>query len=385
MSVVATAGFRAAGLAAGIKNPPSLDMALVAADRPVPAAGVFTTSLTAAPPVEITRANLASGRAQAIVVNSGAANAGTGDGGRDDAEAMAAAVGEHLGCDASDVLVCSTGPIGGRLPMAAIVPAVPTLVANLGSEPAHGLRAAGGILTTDSVEKQVTVSRPGWTIGGMAKGAGMVRPDMATMLAFLTTDAVVSSERLSQVLGPAVDVTFNALNIDGCQSTNDTVLVLASGASGIEPSLGDLAQAVEEACRSLAQQMAADAEGASKVVKIEVSGAVDRRAARQIGLAVADSALVRSSFFGADPNWGRVLAALGVTGEKLSQEEIEITYQHTVVCSGGVGVPFDDAALSARLAGDFTVAIRVGTGDGAAVVTTTDLTPDYVIFNGERS
>ncbi|MEX2278966.1 MAG: bifunctional glutamate N-acetyltransferase/amino-acid acetyltransferase ArgJ [Acidimicrobiia bacterium] len=384
MSVVAAKGFRAAGLAAGIKRS-GLDMALIAADEPVPSAAVFTTSLTAAPPVEVSRAHLASGRIQAIVVNSGAANAGTGEAGVTDAEAMAHAVAVELGCEPTDVAVCSTGPIGGRLPTDRILAAIPRLVADLGDDDGHALAAAGGILTTDSVEKTASTSGRDWIVGGMAKGAGMVRPDMATMLAFLTTDAVATTETLQGILTSVVDTTFNALNIDGCQSTNDTVILMASGASQIEPSPSELANAVEEVCRSLALQMARDAEGASKVVTIEVSGAADDESARRIGMRVADSALVRSSFYGADPNWGRILAALGVTGEKVDQGEVRISYEGTLVCSGGVASPFAEAELSSRLVGDFTVGIGVGGGDGYAVVTTTDLTPDYVIFNGERS
>lgn len=385
MSVVAASGFTAAGIPAGIKASGGLDMALVSAGRPVPAAGVFTTSLTAAPPVQLTREHLASGHLTAVVVNSGAANAGTGALGLADARAMATAVASELDCDPSDVGVCSTGPIGGRLPMSTILGAVPDLVSSLGAGEGHAAAAASGILTTDSVVKMSRTAGNGWTVGGMAKGAGMVRPDMATMLAFITTDAVATPETLADILKPAADVTFNALNIDGCQSTNDTVILLASGASGTEPPPGELATAVEAVCRSLAQQMARDAEGASKIVTIDVSGAVDDGSARRIGMGVADSALVRASFFGADPNWGRVFAALGVTREKVDPGLVTISYQDTVVCSAGTAVAFDDEGLSSRLTGDFTVAVSVGTGRGRAVVTTTDLTPDYVMFNGERS
>lgn len=385
MSIVAARGFRAAGTAAGIKASGAHDMALVVADEPVSAAGIFTTSRTAAPPVEVSRTHLASGRARAIIVNSGSANAGTGEGGRSDARAMAAAVAAELGCDPTEVVVCSTGPIGGRLPMSCILDAVPLLVAELGADPVHSESAARGILTTDSVPKTAAVEEGGWTVGGMAKGAGMVRPDMATMLAFLTTDAVATPEALHEALREAADVTFNALNIDGCQSTNDTVVILASGASGVEPSSERLGAAVESVCRDLASQMAQDAEGASKVITLEIFGALDDRSARRVGRAIADSALVRSSFFGADPNWGRVLAALGVAGEPVDSEQVQIAYEGTVVCRNGVAVPFDDAELSDRLGGDFTVSIHVGTGPGRSVVTTTDLTPDYVVFNGERS
>ena len=360
-------------------------MTLIVADGSVPAAGVFTTSRTAAPPVEVSRSHLASGRARAIIVNSGSANAGTGDGGRDDARAMAAAVAEELECEPTEVIVCSTGPIGGRLPMDCILDAVPVLVASLGDGGDHSEAAAWGILTTDSVPKTTTVSRGDWTVGGIAKGAGMVRPDMATMLAFLTTDAVATPQALHDALTAAAEVTFNALNIDGCQSTNDTVVILASGASGVEPPADQLGEAVEAVCRDLASQMARDAEGASKVVELRISGAADDRSARLLGMGIADSALVRSSFFGGDPNWGRVLAALGVAGEPVDSDHVQIAYDGTVVCRDGVAAPFDDAELSARLGGDFTVTVQVGTGPGRALVTTTDLTPDYVIFNGERS
>lgn len=385
MSVAAPRGFQANGLAAGIKPDGDLDLSLIVAAEPVPAAAVFTTSLTAAAPVEVTREHLGSRSARAVVVNSGAANAGTGPTGLDDARAMAAAVARELGCDETDVLVCSTGPIGGRLPIDRIIDAVPRLVAGLGDDAAHGQAAARGILTTDSVAKTSVRTGDGWVVGGMAKGAGMIRPDMATMLAFLTTDAVAGPEDLAEALGAAVDVTFNALNIDGCQSTNDTVILLASGASGVQPSHGALAARIEGVCRDLADQMARDAEGASKVVAIEVSGAADDRSARRLGMAVADSALVRASFYGADPNWGRVLAALGASGEKFDPTALRIAYAEVAVCVAGHGAAFDGAAVSSLLTGDFTVSIVVGDGEGSAMVTTTDLTPEYVAFNGERS
>jgi glutamate N-acetyltransferase / amino-acid N-acetyltransferase len=385
MSVLAPRGFRAAGLAAGIKGSGDLDMTLIVADRPVPVAAVFTRSLTAAPPVQVTREHVASGRAKAIVVNSGASNAGTGPGGVLDARSMTASVARELGCEDTDVLVCSTGPIGGRLPMDRILDAVPLLAAGLGDDEDHGLAAARGILTTDSTEKTAVFHGEGWTIGGIAKGAGMVRPDMATMLAFVTTDAVADPETLSDLLGAVCDVTFNSLNIDGCQSTNDTVILMASGASGVSPGSEKLAVGLEEVCRGLAQQMASDAEGASKVVTIEVSGAADDLAARRIGMAVADSALVRASFYGGDPNWGRILAALGVAGEKIEPDRIEISYAGTIVCANGARVDFDEESVASVLGEDFTVGVVVGIGAGRATITTTDLTPDYVVFNGERS
>ena len=385
MSVVAAAGFRTAGIAAGIKSSGDPDMALIAADESVAAAGVFTTSRTAAPPVLVSREHLADGNARAVIVNSGAANAGTGRPGLEDAQEMATVTSTALGCDPSDVLVCSTGPIGGRLPMGRIRAGIDRLVPELGVGSAHGEQASRGILTTDSIPKSAVVRGDGWTVGGIAKGAGMVRPDLATMLAFLTTDAAVDSRTLTETLRAAAEVTFNSLNIDGCQSTNDTVLVLASGMSGVAPDRHAFAAALEEACRSLALQMAADAEGASKVVTLEVVGAFDDRSARRVGMAVADSALVRSSFFGADPNWGRILAALGVAGVELEPSAVSIAYAGNTVCAEGVAVGVDDDAVSAELKGDFMVTIGLGDGPGRATVVTTDLTPDYVVFNGERS
>lgn len=385
MSVVAAAGFQAAGIAAGIKSDGAFDMTLIAAEQPVAAAGIFTTSHTAAPPVHVSRAHLVDGTARAVIVNSGAANAGTGQPGMEDARHMTEATAAALGCQPEDVLVCSTGPIGGRLPMDLIRSGIGRLVTELGTTPSRADGAARGIMTTDSVPKSAVFHGDGWTVGGIAKGAGMVRPDMATMLAFLTTDAVIESATLAALLGPAADVTFNSLNIDGCQSTNDTVFVLASGASGVSPDPEAFGSALTEVCRSLALQMATDAEGASKVVTLELSGATDDHSARRLGMAVADSALVRASFFGADPNWGRVFAALGVAGVVMDPSAVEIAYAGTTVCAGGVGVAFDDDAVAADLKGDFTVSIDVGGGPGRATVITTDLTPDYVVFNGERS
>jgi glutamate N-acetyltransferase/amino-acid N-acetyltransferase len=320
-----------------------------------------------------------------VIVNSGIANASTGRRGMDDALSMSAALAREVGASDDEILVCSTGTIGNRLPIADLVGAVPGLVSGLGRTPDHAYAAARGIMTSDSVPKEFSVEVDRYTIGGMAKGAGMVRPDMATMLAFLTTDAVVSSETAAAALRQAVDVTFNALNIDGCQSTNDTVLLMCSGRSEVEPDQTAFAGALEAACADLTAQMARDAEGASRVVIIEVSGARDAATARRLGMVMADSALVRSSFYGADPNWGRLVAAMGVAGVDIDVDAIEIAYDGTVLASRGVGVPVDEDALSSRLGGDFTVSVTVGSGPGRATVTTTDLTPDYVRFNGERS
>lgn len=385
MSVTAPAGFAASGGSAGIKPDGSPDLALILAASPIPAAAVFTTSRTAAPPVHLGRRTIQGGRLRSIVVNSGCANAGTGAAGLVDAEQMRTAAAEAIGSVPDEVLVCSTGPIGPRVPVGRIGAALPELVAGAGATPDHGLRAARAIMTTDTVPKQAVSDRSGWRVGGMAKGAGMVRPDMATMLAFLTTDAVVEAAVLDRALRRAVDVTFHCLTIDGCRSTNDTVAVMASGESGVVPVEAELETAITEVCRSLARQMAADAEGATRVVDLAVRGTASDSDARTLAMAITDSALVRSSFYGADPNWGRILGALGVTPVPVDPDAVEISYEGVVMARGGIALPVDEAEVSALMSGDFSVEVIVGEGPGRAEIVTTDLTPDYVRFNGERS
>lgn len=386
MSVTAAQGFAATGGHCGIKPDGAFDVALLVADRPVAAAAVFTSSLTAAPVIGLARDHMKSPQLQAVVVISGCANAGTGLPGREAALRVAETAAELVGCAVEDVLVATTGPIGPTLPDHLVRRLLPDLAAGCTPDVAGGRAAAAGILTTDSCSKEAVRIGDGYTIGGMAKGAGMVRPDMATMLAYLTTDAVVAPGVLDAALRQAVDVTFNSLNIDGCQSTNDMVAVLASGESGVEPDPERLAAELEAVCRDLAIQMAQDAEGASRMVRILVEGAADDAAARRLGRAVADSALVRSSFFGGDPNWGRVLGALGVAGVAVDQQLIDIAYEGVPVAVGGQRIEFDEVALLLALeSGDFTVEVGVGDGPGRAEVITTDLTPQYVQFNGERS
>lgn len=381
VSVTAAAGFRAGGAACGIKPDGVLDLALVDAGWAVPAAAVFTQNTAAAPPVHISRRHVADGSSRAVVLSSGCANAGTGTAGMGAAAATAEAVADLLECDPTEVLVCSTGPIGGVVPVDRIRVGLESL--NLTRE--GGATAARAILTTDSRAKEESLTRNGFTVGGMAKGAGMIRPDMATMLAVVTTDAVADPDVLDRVLRRAVARSFNALNIDGCESTNDTVVLLASGASETAPSEDDLSGAVEAVCRGLARQMAEDAEGASRVVTVELRGADDDETALRLARAVADSALVRSSFYGADPNWGRLLAALGSTRVPFMPGDVSIAYAGVAVAQGGVDIAVDVEGLSGKLDGDFTVDIAVGSGPGACSLLTTDLTPDYVHFNGERS
>jgi glutamate N-acetyltransferase / amino-acid N-acetyltransferase len=382
MSVTAPGGFAAAGVAAGIKGSGLLDLAVVmATEDAAPAVGVFTQNAAAAAPVVLSRRNVAGGRARAVVLNSGCANAATGMEGEKDAARLVEAVAGLVGCAADEVLACSTGPIGRRLPLARIERALPDLIEKL--SPAGGNDAAEAILTTDTAAKTVVVEGSGFTVGGMGKGAGMLRPNLATMLALITTDAVAEPVQLQRILSATAAVTFNSLNIDGCESTNDTVLLIASGASGRRPPGDDLGRAVEEACRQLARAMAADAEGASRVVTMHVSGAADSAAARHLGRLVADSALVRASFYGRDPNWGRILAALGSAG--IDPGGVSVAYEKQLVAREGVAVAHDTEAVAAMLTGDFAVDIVVGTGSGRAEIITTDLTPEYVRFNGERS
>ncbi|HJU82187.1 MAG TPA: bifunctional glutamate N-acetyltransferase/amino-acid acetyltransferase ArgJ [Acidimicrobiia bacterium] len=378
MSITAPEGFRAAGISAGIKGSGRLDLAVVVADEAVPAAGLFTQNRAAAAPVVLSRARLAAGRARAILLNSGCANAATGPRGSQAAEATTGAVASALGCPPTEVLAMSTGPIGSYLDSDAVVARVPDLVGQASRE--GGATAAEAILTTDSRTKTVIVNGSNFVLGGMAKGAAMLRPDMATMLAVLSTDAAAEAATLQEVLAEAAAVTFNSLNVDGCESTNDSLVLLASGRAG-PVSESELKEGVVKACSALALEMAADAEGASKTVRILVTGADDDLLARRVGKAVSDSALVRASFYGADPNWGRILAAIGTC--PVDVDQISISYQSVPVFRNGS--PVERFELDGLLDSDFLVRIDLGPGSGRAEIITTDLTPEYVRFNGERS
>ncbi|NIA23981.1 MAG: bifunctional glutamate N-acetyltransferase/amino-acid acetyltransferase ArgJ [Gammaproteobacteria bacterium] len=384
--VTVPVGFSAGGIAVGIKGNGDRDLAIVMAESAVPAAAVFTKSRTAAPPVVLARRRIADGRLRAVLLNSGCANAATGTAGMEAALATTRAAAEALDCSPEDVMPCSTGPIGSHLPVERVRDGIGRLFTTSGSSNRHADFAAEAIMTTDTVSKQTVRHGGGYVIGGMAKGAGMLRPDMATMLAVLTTDAEVDAATLGTVLREAVDVSFNSVNIDGCTSTNDTVVVLASGASGRRPSREAFADVLTSACKDLALKIAQDAEGASKVVTIRISGAVADADARSAGMTIADSALVRASFYGGDPNWGRIVAALGVSDAAFDPEHVEVRFGEYLVASAGMGVPFDEESLvRALVVGDFTVSVRIGDGPGKAEVLTTDLTPEYVQLNGERS
>ncbi len=387
VSVTAPRGFRAQGVASGIKPAGQFDLAVLAAARPGPAAAVFTTNRAVAAPVTVSKRHLATGAGIiAVVANAGCANAATGAVGAAAAQAMAEATAAELGCAASEVLVASTGPIGPQLPMGRVEDGISRAVAGLDESPEAANRAAAAILTTDSITKEVVVPSDGFTVGAMVKGSGMIRPDMATMLAFLTTDAIVGPERLDEALRPAVDVSFNSLNIDGCESTNDTTVVLASGESGVRPGPGSLREALTRACLELAEMMARDAEGAARVVSIDVTGASSDEIARAAGRAMADSALVRASFYGGDPNWGRLIGALGASDVEFDPARFGISYEGVTVAEDGMVITYDAPELLERMAsGDLEVEVTLGAGPGRARILTTDLTPDYVRFNLERS
>lgn len=321
-----------------------------------------------------------------MVINSGCANAATGPSGEAAAVATAVRVATAIDCEPEQVVVGSTGQIGTKLPLDRVLSGIDAAAAALSGDSEAGRAAAEAIMTTDTVPKEVVVLGDGFAVGGMAKGAGMVRPDMATMLVVLTTDAVVSDAELDAALRPAVDISFHGLNIDGCPSTNDMVVAMASGASGRRPNPSQLAAAFGAACAQLARLLAADAEGASRVVSIDVRGAATDAAARFAGRTIADSALVRASFYGGDPNWGRVVGALGAGPIDFDPAFVNVAYGGVPVARKGEAIGFDEFDLAARLgSGDFTVRISLGDGPGSATVLTTDLTPEYVRFNAEPS
>jgi glutamate N-acetyltransferase/amino-acid N-acetyltransferase len=401
MSVTAAKGFVAAGVAAGIKPSGRPDLSLVAtADhRPVTAAGVFTTNLVAAAPVQLSRRHLAAdARAAAVVLNSGNANAATGEPGLLVAEQTAALAADALGCDRNDVLVCSTGLIGIPMPIEPFTTGVPAAAGALSATPEAGRSAAEAIMTTDTVAKEAIATFEAGgvtaTVGGMAKGAAMLSPAMATMLAVITTDAAVESRALQLALTRAVDASFNLMTTDGSRSTNDTVLVLAGGGAGNPPiatgtpEVHALADALTAVCASLADQMAHDAEGATKFVRLTVKGALSRADALRGARAVAESQLVKCSLFGGDPYWGRILSELGASGIYLDPEKVDIAYNGFTVCIGGVAAAggFDaDALAKSMQQKEIELVADLRLGNGEATVTSVDLTPGYIDENMRTS
>jgi glutamate N-acetyltransferase / amino-acid N-acetyltransferase len=336
-----------------------------------------------------TRQVLADGRLRAVVLNSGGANACTGPGGFQDthatAEALAAALSEWgTETGAIDVAVCSTGLIGDRLPMDKVLAGVVNLVHELAGGITGGDEAARAIMTTDTVPKQVALHHPNnWTVGGMAKGAGMLAPSLATMLCVLTTDAAVDAVALEQALRKATAQTFDRLDIDGACSTNDTVLLLASGASEITPSQADLDDAVQRVCDDLCAQLQADAEGVTKRITIRVTGALTEDDAVTAARVIARDSLVKTALFGSDPNWGRVLAAVGMAPVELDPDRITVSFNGSAVCIDGVGAPgAREVDLSAA---DIDVAVELGVGEAQAAIRTTDLSHAYVEENSAYS
>ncbi|MCU1455649.1 MAG: argJ [Acidimicrobiales bacterium] len=383
MSVTAAQGFVAAGVACGVKESGDPDLALVAtADgRPVAAAAVFTANKMTAAPVVTSAAHLTAtgGRAAAVVLNSGNANAATGEVGRDHAEAMCRAVAAELGCTTEQVLVCSTGLIGIPLPIDAIVAGTPALVAARQAD--GGSAAAEAIRTTDTHRKETVVRVGDAVVGGMAKGAAMLAPNMATMLAVLTTDAAAEPHELSRMLQRGVATSFNALVTDGCTSTNDTVILLASGAAGPVDD-DELAAAVAQACADLALQMAGDAEGATKVVRLVVTGAASDAEARAGARKIAMSALCKCSWYGQDPYWGRLASELGSADIEFDPARVAISYGGVMVADGGVTIAHDAAAVADHMAQrELDITADLGLGRGHAVVLTNDLTHAYIDEN----
>ena len=382
MSVTAPKGFRAAGIAAGIKENGNKDLTLVVNDGPLDvAAGVFTLNKVKAAPVLWSQQVLATGRVKAAVLNSGGANACTGAEGFQDTHKTAEHVAETLGIGAVDVAVCSTGLIGGRLPMDKLTAGVTQAAAQLEDTPAAGLAAAQAVMTTDTVPKQAQASTSGWTIGGFAKGAGMCAPNMATMLSVLTTDAVLTQEQADAALRAAVHETFNALDVDGGTSTNDTVLLLCSGASGQTPE--GFTEKLTEVCHELVKQLQADAEGVTKHITITVTGAATDEEAKQAAKVIAQDNLCKTAFFGSDPNWGRVAMAVGNAPADFDPDKLDITINGVEVCrAGGAGEDRHKADLTGR---DITVEVNLHAGPGAATVLTTDLSHGYVEENSAYS
>ena len=394
--VCAPLGFRAAAAAAGIRGDNDLDrldVAVLASDSPCTTAGVFTRNLVKAAPVVISQLTLRRhGAIRAVVTNSGNANACTGPQGFRDALRMAAATADCCDADPSEVLVCSTGVIGRPMPMSRVLDGVRAACGALAA--GGGERAARAIMTTDTVAKtatsQLTIGGRTCTVGGMAKGAGMIHPDMATLLAFVTTDAAVERSALQELLDDVCSRTFNCLSIDGDTSTNDTLLLLANGASGAPmvvggtPAYTSLLDAVEDVCTSLVEQLAADAEGATRAICVSVTGAADDGQARRAARTVVLSPLVKSAVHGADPNWGRIVAALGRSGASFSLDRCRVAIGDVTVFAAGQPVAIHlDAIRSAFAVPRIDIAVDLGGGEGRGRAWGCDLSPEYVHINAD--
>ena len=382
MSVTAARGFRAAGVAAGLKQSGERDVALVVNDGPLQAAsGVFTSNRIKAAPVLWSERVVKSGALKGVALNSGGANACTGPRGFQDTHLTAEQVALLLGCGAGEVAVCSTGIIGEFLPMDRLVEGFNDAFSTLSSE--GGPVAASAIMTTDSVSKEASLTRDGYVVGGMAKGAGMLAPGLATMLVVITTDAAVDATTCDDALRTATRRTFDRIDSDGCMSTNDTVLLLASGASGTAPEPDEFAAAVYEVCADLARQLIADAEGATKDIRIDVRGAESEADAVQAARAVARSNLFKCAVHGEDPNWGRVLAAVGTTSAAFEADRVDVSINDVWVCRDGAAA--EDRALCDLSGREVTVTVDLHAGYADATIWTNDLTAMYVHENSAYS
>lgn len=380
MSVTKAQGFAAAGLAAGLKASGRADLALVRNLGPeFAAAAVFTSNRIKAAPVLWSEQVIKDGRLQAVILNSGGANACTGPDGFADAHTTAERLAAELGAGAIDIAVCSTGVIGQRLGVDKITSAIPALVAQ--ADQHGGQAAAEAIMTTDTRPKQATANSSGWTIGAMAKGAGMLAPGLATMLVVITTDAVVSADDLDSALRASTRVTFDRVDSDGAMSTNDTVLLMSSGASGIEAEPAEFTAALTGVCADLARQLVADAEGATHDIAITISGAASEEDAVQVGRSIARNSLFKCAMFGNDPYWGRVLAALGTTSATFEPDAIDVSFNGVLVSRQGYGVPGADVDISTQR--EIRVDVDLHAGDHSATIWTNDLTYDYVKENAE--
>jgi glutamate N-acetyltransferase/amino-acid N-acetyltransferase len=382
VSVTTPRGFRAAGVTAGIKASGTPDLALVVNDGPDHhAAAVFTSNRVEAAPVTWSRQAALDGRVDAVVLNSGGANACTGAQGFADTHATAEKVADVLGVSSHDVVVCSTGLIGELLPMDKVLGGVEAAAAALSAD--GGPDAAIAIKTTDTVHKVAVAEGAGWSVGGMAKGAGMLAPALATMLVVVTTDAVVAPGELDGVLRAATAKTFDRIDSDGCQSTNDTVVLLSSGASGVVVDADELVAAVTQVCGDLARQLIADAEGAHHDIAIEVRTAASEADALEVARSIARNNLFKCAVFGNDPNWGRVLAAVGTTAAEFDPQVLDVSMNGVQVCrAGGVG---DDRSLVDLTAREVHVVVDLHAGDQTVTVWTNDLTHDYVHENSAYS
>ena len=396
--VNAAKGFTSASAACGIKRTPPKngvrrdDLCLVVSETMATAAGVFTTNLVKAAPVLLSRRHLESGKARAILLNSGNANACTGEPGLRAAEQCANAAAVAIGAHADEILVCSTGRIGVQLPLAKMLPGIREAAGSLKTSTAASLAAAKSIMTSDSVPKQsayeVKVGAKSFRIGGMAKGAGMISPNMATMLSAITTDAAVPTAFLRKALREAVSTTFNCITVDGDCSTNDTVVTLASGLSGVKirtaPEQKAFLAALQAVCADLSRAIVADGEGTSRVIELTVKGARSEAEAHLAARAIANSQLVKSAWAGGDPNWGRILDAAGYSGAKFDPEKVEIAYDGMKAAKNGMGCQDMKGELKLRKIAakkEFSVLVDLHGGKGEARLLTTDLTEEYVRLN----